>query len=67
MKDITLAKYVRQEKSRVDRFSLWWRQKRAEDSPVNWPLRLSPGDWDEQLQMFKDEQLAAENASGEGP
>lgn len=55
MSRITLEKFVIEEKARVDRFAVWWREQREKNGATDWPLRLPEGEWDEQLRIYADE------------
>jgi hypothetical protein len=46
-----LNEYVEDAKKSVDEFRDWWTERRKE-APEDFPLEMSPGDWDEQFRSF---------------
>ena len=56
-KQIMLTTFVEEEKRRLDGFAVWWMKMRSqlpdqEGGVENWPLRMPPGEWDEQYLNF---------------
>lgn len=54
MSDKMIEAWAKEEKARIDRFVVWYRQQREENSKQEWPLKMPIGEWDEQYQMFDD-------------
>ena len=50
-KEITLHEYVKAEHERLDAFSDMWRRG-MKCNGNNYPARMAPGEWDEQLVLF---------------
>ena len=50
---MTLEKFVKKEKERVERFKAYWEKNNAEN-PEYFPETLDPGEWQEMLMAFND-------------
>lgn len=48
---MTLEEFVTEERQRIDKFVLEVKRVQREQ-PVKWPEQLSPGEWDEALNVF---------------
>ena len=53
MDAITLTRFVHEMHEHMKRFEEHYR-KQHEKNPEHWPLVMAPGDWDEQLMLFKE-------------
>ena len=51
---MTLDQFVEEEKKRILRFQSYWHNKRLEESKSQWPLNMTPGEWDEQFRCFEE-------------
>jgi len=57
--EITLDEFLEQERARLDLFRKMWLKGMMKE-PENYPAKMEPGDWDEQLLAFSyslDEEL----------
>jgi hypothetical protein len=49
---MTLEDFVAEQKRLLDEFKQHWVIKHASPEKENYPLELTPGEWDEQLHLF---------------
>lgn len=51
---ISLSEFVKQEMALLERFEMDWFDNHLED-PEDWPMKMHPGDWDEQFRAWHDD------------
>ncbi len=53
---MTLDEWGRQERKRIDDFIAYWKEaQRNNRDPDLWPENLNPGEWDEQIKLWRTE------------
>ena len=50
---IPIDEWLSTEHQRLDRFVQEWKQGNATD-PDNWPIKMPPGEWDEQYRGYEE-------------